>query len=107
MNRARVHWNAIDDAKRRRHLFVSFPAQSLWLRITTDLRAMTQTLQKLDNRHHSAFSETALRGRADGGFKPLALRAVAAAARLCNPPSQRKPAFQDIPAVLREDAPSH
>jgi hypothetical protein len=64
-------------------------------------------LQKLDNRRHTALSAAAPSGREDGGFKPLALRAVAAAARACNPAPRRKPVSRDIPAVPREDAPSN
>ena len=58
-------------------------------------------LQKFDKRRPSALSGAVLHGT-EGGFKPVALRAVAAAMRLSEIP--RKPGHKDGPAVLRESA---
>ena len=43
-------------------------------------------------------------GRRDAAFKPVALPALVAAVRSNARPQPRKPAFRDIPAILR-DAP--
>lgn len=42
------------------------------------------------------------RGRQSAAFKPVALPALVAAVRSNGRPQPRKPAFRDIPAILRE-----
>jgi len=56
-------------------------------------------LQKFVKRHPSALSGAVLHGT-EGGFKPVALRAVAAAVRSSEMP--RKPGHKDVPPFLRE-----
>jgi hypothetical protein len=63
---------------------------------------MTNTLRKLDTQHHASLAEAA-RAAPNGGFKRLALPAVAAAVHTLAQAKARQPARQEWPAQLRRD----
>lgn len=63
---------------------------------------MTSTLRKLDNRQDTS-SADALRSAPNGGFKRLALPAVAAAVHTLAQAKLRNPAHHEQPALLRKD----
>ncbi len=65
-------------------------------------RAMTSTNRRLDSQHDSSLAEAA-RTAPNGGFKRLALPAVAAAAHTLTQAKSRKPAHQEWAALLRRD----
>jgi hypothetical protein len=64
---------------------------------------MAQIGRSTQPQRDSSLKTAAPRGR-EGGFKPVALPALAAAVAATRPPAPRKPATRDIPAILREDA---
>ena len=63
---------------------------------------MTKTLRKLDTQHDASLAEAA-RTAPNGGFKRLALPAVAAAVQTLPQAKPRKPAHQELSAPLRRD----
>jgi hypothetical protein len=60
---------------------------------------MTSTVQKPENRQKTSLAEA--RSAPDGGFKRLALPAVAAAVQTLAGAKPRRPAHQDWPAPMR------
>ena len=63
---------------------------------------MTSTLRKLDTHHDTSLAEAG-GGAPNGGFKRLALPAVAAAVRSVSQAKSRPPAQREWPALLRRD----
>ena len=66
---------------------------------------MTNTLRKLDAQHDTP--PEAARSAPNGGFKRLALPAVAAAVHTLSQGKARKPTHQEWPALLRRDGKSN
>jgi hypothetical protein len=62
---------------------------------------MVHTAKTFDERRDSSLRNAEPRAN---GFKPLALPALAAAVRVTGRSQARKPAYREIPAILREDA---
>jgi hypothetical protein len=65
-------------------------------------RTMTKTLRKLDTQHDSSLTEAA-RSAPNGGFKRLALPAVAAAVHTLAQAKPRQPAPREWPEFLRRE----
>jgi hypothetical protein len=65
-------------------------------------RIMTNNLRKLDTQHGASMAEAA-RSAPNGGFKRLALPAVAAAVHTLAQTKPRQPAHGEWPALLRRD----
>ena len=65
-------------------------------------RAMTSTNRRLDTQHDASLAEAA-RTAPNGGFKRLALPAVAAAVHTLAQAKPRKPAHEEWSALLRRD----
>ena len=63
---------------------------------------MTRTVQKPDIRRSTSLAEAA-RSAPDGGFKRLALPAVAAAVHTLAQAKPRQPAHREWPAFLRHE----
>jgi len=63
---------------------------------------MRNTNRKLDTQHETSLAE-ACRTAPDGGFKRLALPAVAAAVHTLAQAKPRKPAHQEVVALLRRE----
>jgi hypothetical protein len=63
---------------------------------------MTKTIRKLDTQHDTSLAGAA-RTAPNGGFKRLALPAVAAAVHTLTQAKPRKPAHQELSALLRRD----
>jgi hypothetical protein len=66
-------------------------------------RIMTNTLRKLDTHPDTSLAEAA-RTAPNGGFKRLALPAVAAAVHTLAQAKSRRPAHQEWPAQMRRDS---
>ncbi len=64
---------------------------------------MTSTLRKLDTQHHSSLTEAA-RDAPNGGFKRLALPAVAAAVQTLARAKSGQQTYREWPEFLRRDA---
>lgn len=65
-------------------------------------RTMTSTFRNLDTQHDTSLAEVA-RAAPNGGFKRLALPAVAAAVHSRSQAKSRPPAHREWPALLRRD----
>lgn len=65
-------------------------------------RTMTNTSRRLDTQHDTSLAEAA-RTAPNGGFKRLALPAVAAAVHTLAQAKPRKSTHQEWPALLRRD----
>ena len=61
-----------------------------------------QNARSHEGQRDSSLRNAEPRGRQDAAFKPVALPALVAAVRVIARPQPRKPAFQDIPAILRQ-----
>jgi hypothetical protein len=64
---------------------------------------MTSNLRNLDSQHSASLGEAA-RSAPNGGFKRLALPAVAAAVHTLAQTKPRQPAHREWPALLRRDS---
>jgi hypothetical protein len=64
---------------------------------------MTSTIRRLDTQHDASLAEAA-RTAPNGGFKRLALPAVAAAVQPLAQAKPRKSTHQELAALLRRDA---
>jgi hypothetical protein len=65
---------------------------------------MTHNAKAFDSRRDSSLRQASPQGQSDGGFKPVALPALAAAVHMTARTQPRKAAHRDIPAILREEA---
>lgn len=59
-------------------------------------------VRPVQDQNNSSLRNAEPRVRHDAAFKPVALPALVAAVRSNGRPQPRKPAFRDIPAILRE-----
>ena len=64
---------------------------------------MTSTRRKLDTQHDTSLAEAA-RNAPNGGFKRLALPAVAAAVQTLTRAKPRQPAHRELPEFLRRES---
>jgi transposase-like protein len=69
--------------------------------VETEDGTMVRTATTVETRRDSSLKLSPPRDRA-GGFKPVALPAVAAAVQVARKEESRKPARREVPAVLRE-----
>jgi hypothetical protein len=75
------------------------PIGSRWKRL--EVRTMTSIVHKPETRQRASLAEA--RTAPDGGFKRLALPAVAAAVQTLARAKPRQPAHQEWPALPRRD----